>query len=73
MRKFIWLGDASAKIHMNLYGLVIAMSRVYVILHGLVMPGYGLIMAGQDIPKLILFGDARPGHAYIYMVQRRAF
>ena len=41
MRKLIWFGDASAKLHMNLYGLVIASARVYVNLNGLVTPGPG--------------------------------
>ena len=39
MGKFIWLGDANAKIYVNLYGLVIARARIYVNLYGLVMPG----------------------------------
>ena len=41
MRKLIWIGDASAKLHMNLYGLTIASARVYVNLHGLVAPRPG--------------------------------
>ena len=41
MRKLTWFGDASAKLHVHLYGLVIARARVYMNLHGLVMPGPG--------------------------------
>ena len=53
MLEFIWLGDASAKICVNLYGLVIAKAKLYVIFYGLVIPGPG------NIRKFIWFGDDR--------------